>query len=71
MIYSTKRLGLTITSTLSWNEHVNNISKQATKKLWVPFRFKELGVATDQLFKVDQTRVQTTFEYAAPVSYGD
>ena len=70
VIYSTKLLGVTITSDLSWNEHVQNISKQATKKLWILVRFKALGGSTDQLLKVYQTRVRSTLEFAAPVFYG-
>ena len=69
VIYTTKLLGVTLSSNLSWNDHVTNITKRATKKLWVLVRFKGLGGSTNQLLKVYQTRVRSTLEFAAPVFY--
>ena len=70
VIYSTKLLGVTLSSNLSWQEHVSTITKNATKKLWVLVRFKGLGGSQSQLLKVYQTRVRSTLEFAAPVFYG-
>ena len=67
VIYETKLLGVTISSNLSWTAHVNDITKRATKKLWVLIRFKNLGGSTEQLLTVYQTRVRSTLEFAAPV----
>ena len=67
VIYQTKLLGITITSNLSWQAHVDDITKRATAKLWVLVRFKALGGTTNQLLKVYQTRIRTTLEFAAPV----
>ena len=43
--YKTWLLGVIITSDLNWTKHSNDITKQATKKLWVLIRFKS---TTDQ-----------------------
>ena len=55
VIYETRLLGVTLTS-----NHVSDIRKRATKKLWVLIRFKSLGGSQDQLLKVFQTRVRST-----------
>ena len=49
VIYSTRLLGVTITSDLSWSTHVNDITMRASQKLWVLIRSKTLGATTDQL----------------------
>ena len=67
VIYETRLLGVTITSNLSWQAHVDDISKRATNKLWVLVRFKTLGGSIPQLLQVYQTRVRSTLEFASPV----
>ena len=67
VIYSTRLLGVTLTSNLSWADHVDDICQRATQKLWVLIRFKSLGGSQDQMLKVFQTRVRSTLEFAAPV----
>ena len=67
VIYKTRLLGVTITSDLNWSEHINDITKQATKKLWVLIRFKAVGGTTDQLLTVYKTRIRSTLEFAALV----
>jgi hypothetical protein len=67
VIYTTKLLGVTLSSDLSWSHHIDDIAKRATKKLWVIIRFKTLGGTRDQLLTVYQTRVRSTLEFAAPV----
>ena len=67
VIYNVKLLGVTITSDLSWSAHITNITRRATKNLWVLIRFKNLGGTTDQLSIVYQTRIRSILEFAAPV----
>ena len=67
VIYDTKLLGVTLASNLSWWPHINDITRRATKKLWVLMRFKSLSGSTDQLVLIYQTRVRSTLEFAAPV----
>ena len=67
VIHEVRLLGVTITSNLSWQAHVDDISKRATSKLWVLVRFKALGGSIPQLLQVYQTRVRSTLEFASPV----
>ena len=67
VIYETRLLGVTLASNLSWWPHINDITRRATKKLWVLVRFKSLGGSTDQLVQIYQTRVRSTLESGAQV----
>ena len=67
VIYQTKLLGVTLSSDLSWSAHINEITKRATKKLWVILRFKSLGGTREQLLSVYQLRIRSTLEFAVPV----
>ena len=67
VIYHTKLLGVTISSDLSWSLHTTDITKRATKKLWVLVRFKSLGGTQEQLLTTYTTRIRSTLEFAAPV----
>ena len=67
MIYETKLLGVTLSSNLSWSPHIDDITRRATKKLWVMLRFKTLGGTRKQMLSVYQLRVRSTLEFAAPV----
>ena len=67
VIYSTRLLGVIITSDLSWSSHINDITLRATKKLWILIRFKSLGATSQQLLTVYFTRVRSTLEFLAPV----
>ena len=67
VIYTTRLLGVIISSNLSWSPHVDDITFRATKKLWTLVRFKSLGATTQQLLTVYITRVRSTLEFAAPV----
>ena len=71
VIYTTRLLGVTLTSNLTWAGHVDDMCKRATKKLWVLIRFKALGGSQDQMLKVFQTRVRSTLEFAAPVFHSE
>ena len=67
VIHETKLLGVIITSSLSWSNHVNSICAKACKKLWVLVRFRSLGGTMDQLVSVYITRIRSTLEFACPV----
>ena len=67
VIYTTRLLGVIISSDLNWSSHVNDVTSRATKKLWILIRFKSLGASTQQLLQVYVTRVRSTLEFAAPV----
>ena len=67
VIYTTRLLGVIISSDLNWSSHVNDVTSRATKKLWILIRFKSLGASTQQLLQVYVTRVRSTLDFAAPV----
>ena len=52
---------------MSWSLHTRDITKRATKKLWVLVRFKSLGGTQEQLLTTYTTRIRSTLEFAAPV----
>ena len=67
VIYTTKLLGVTLSSDLSWTPHIQDIATRATKKLWPLIRFKALGGSREQLVTIYQQRVRSILEFAAPV----
>ena len=67
VIYQTRLLGVIISSDLSWSAHVNDVTRRATKTLWVLIRFKSLNGTRDQLTTIYITRVRSILEFAAPV----
>ena len=67
VIYKSELIGVTLSSDLSWSPHINDITKRATKKLWVILRFKALGGTREQLLSVYQLRIRSTLEFAVPV----
>ena len=67
VIYETRLLGVTLTSNLSWSNHILDITRCATKNLWVLIRFKTLGGTIEQLSTVYQTRIRSILEFASPV----
>ena len=67
VIDSTRLLGATVSSCLKWNNHVEDITNRATKKLWILIRFKSIGANRQQLLKVYCSRVRMTLQTASPV----
>ena len=67
VIYETKLLGVMLTSDLSWNAHVQYISKRASKTLWLLIRFKNMGVTKEQLLTVYELKIRSLLEFSAPV----
>ena len=67
VIYETKLLGIIITSDLRWNAHVKFITGNATKRLWLLIRFKNVGGTEAQLLTVYELKIRSLLEFAAPV----
>ena len=62
-----KHLGVTITATLTWDEHLKNIIKQVNMKLSMIYKVKELNRKTlDIMYKM---HVRSCIDYCLPV-YG-
>ena len=70
VIYQTKLVGVIVDSTLSWGPHVEYIVKNASKKLWLLIRFKNLGATQDQLLKLYQLKIRCLTEFASPAFHG-
>ena len=65
-VQSAKYLGITITDTMDWGQHVSEISSKATKTLG--FLRRNLAFAPRSTKKVAyKTLVQPKLEYAAPI----
>ena len=61
-----KLLGLTLTSDLSWQTHVDNICKKAYANLWMITRLKNLGASSAILLDLYSKFVRSSVEYAVP-----
>ena len=70
VIYQTKLVGVVVDSTLSWGPHVDYTVKNASKKLWLLIRFKNLGATQDQLLTLYQLKIRCLAEFAAPAFHG-
>ena len=61
-----KILGITITSNLTWDVHVDEITRKAGKSLFLLLQLKRSGIPAEDLLTVYTTVVRPTLEYACP-----
>lgn len=61
-----KLLGVHITNNLTWNEHINTVTKKAAKRIYSIRLLKRAGVATNDLVHIYITSIRSIIEYAAP-----
>ena len=61
-----KILGITITSNLTWDVHVDEITRKAGKRLFLLLQLKRSGIPAEDLLTVYTTVVRPTLEYACP-----
>ena len=66
-VSSYKLLGAIISDELSWNEHCDSIHKKATKRLFVLWTLKSVGLGTNDLVLVYCSIAGSIVEYASPV----
>ena len=66
LVTSAKLLGVTIQSTLKWDQQVDNMTAKANSKRYVLTVLRRAGMQT-RLIQFYTTFVKPTFEYAAPV----
>ena len=52
LVTSTKLLGLTIANDLSWNDHVTEITKKASKRLYFLTQLKRAGVPKQAVLRI-------------------
>ena len=69
LVTSTKLQGLTIASDLSWNDHVTEITKKASKSLYFLTQLKRAGVPKQYLALFYVSCVRSVIDYAAPVFF--
>ena len=62
-----KVVGLTINSNLTWQDHVDHIVTQASKRLFMLFRARSFGATQEQLVQLYCQRIRPVLEYACPV----
>ena len=67
LVTSTKLLGLTIANDLTWNDHVTEITKKASKRLYFLTQLKSAGVPKQDLALFYLSCVRSVIDYAAPV----
>ena len=60
-------LGLTLSSNLKWNNHVDEIVKKSGKRLYCLFQLKCSGLKTPELIQLYRTYIHPITEYACPV----
>ena len=69
LVTSTKLLGLTIASDLTWNEHVTEITKKASKRLYFLTQLKRARAPKQDLAMFYVSCVRSVIDYAAPVFF--
>ena len=62
-----KVLGLTLSSNLKWNNHVDVIVKKSRKRLYCLSQLKRLGLKPPELIQFYRTCIRPITEYASPV----
>ena len=69
LVTSTKLLGLTIANGLTWNDHVTEITKKASKRLYFVTQLKRAGVPKQDLALFYVLCVRSVIDYAAPAFF--
>ena len=69
VIYETKLLGVTISSDLTFSAHVEEITRKATKNMWLLLRFRDMGASRYQLLTLWQQKGRSLLEFASPVFF--
>ena len=69
VVRSAKLLGVIITSDLSWNEHINETVKKASKRLYFLVQLKRAKLPCRDLVLFYATCIRSILVYAAPVFF--
>ena len=62
-----KVLGVTISSDLSWNAHVDEIISKARKRVYMIYQLKRAGINQNDLIRIYGSVIRPVVEYACPV----
>jgi len=64
---SFKLLGVTVTDSLRWGDHVAAVTAMASKRLWLFKKLKRAGVPQSDLVYYYEAVIRPVMEYASPV----
>ena len=67
LVEEAKLLGLTITSTLKWNKHVNNIISKSSKRIYLLVQLKRAKVPNKEIVNFYTICIRPILEYASTV----
>ena len=62
-----KRLGVTISSDITWNKHVENIVTKVGKRVYMLYQLKRAGIGQHDLVIIYVSVIRHLLEYACPV----
>jgi hypothetical protein len=62
-----RMFGLTVQDNMKWNDHINNIVKQASKRLYMLRLLKRSNARIDTLITVYTTIIRPVLEYACQI----
>ena len=62
-----KMLGVTISNSLTWSKHVDNIVSKAGKRVYRLYQLKRAGISQNDLVKIYVSIIRPVLEYACPV----
>ena len=62
-----KSLGIMVNSSLTWDDHIDYITKRAAKRLWFLKKLRCAGLSVDDLVHYYKVVMQPVLEYACPV----
>ena len=65
-VSSCKLLGVYVSNNLTWNEHVDAVTKKTTKRIYFIRLLKRAGVAPKELVHIYLASIRSIIEYAAP-----
>ena len=66
LVQTTKLLGVTITSDLTWGEHVDTVHSKAAQRLYFPTLLRRAGMPPQRMLRVFTAVVRPLTEYAPP-----
>ena len=69
LVNSAKLLGVTISNNLTWNEHINEIIKKASKRLYFLSQLKRARVAKQDLVLFYISCIRSILTYVSPVFF--
>ena len=67
IVTQAKVLGVTVSSDLSWNAHVDEIVAKARKRVYVIYHLKRAGINQINLVRIYVSVIRPIVEYACPV----